>query len=122
MLTEGLHEHCMARETSKVIERARSLLEAWLLQEAHFGRQTAFIDGLVSKLLSSERAVNDSQILSYYNKVLRAIREAKELERLQDFLTPNQIETPLTVLPSKEVNYWRMDQIDVSAKDMPVEF
>ncbi len=111
----------MARETSKVIERARSLLEAWLLQEAHFDRQTAFIDGLVSQLLSSERAVNDSQILSYY-KVLRAIRETKELERLQDFLTPNQIETLLTVLPSKEVNHLRMEQIDESAEDMPVEF
>jgi hypothetical protein len=122
MLTEGLHEHCMARDTSKAIKRARSLKEVWLLLEAHFDRQTAFIDGLVSQLLSSERAMNDSQILSYYNKVLRAIREAKELERLQDFLTPNQIETLFTVLPSMEVNYWRMEQIDVSAEDMPVEF
>ncbi len=66
--------------------------------------------------------VNDAQILSYYNKLLRAIREAKELERLQDFLSPNQIETLLTVLPRKEVNYWRVDQMDVSAEDMPVAF
>ncbi len=74
----------------------------------------------MSQLLSLP--VNDSQILAYYNKVLRAIREAKELERLQDFLTPNQIEVLITVLPNKEVNYWRMDQMDVPAKDMPVAF
>jgi hypothetical protein len=57
----------------KVIERARNLTEAWLPLESHFDRQTAFIDGLGSQLLSSERAVHDAQILTYYNKVLRAI-------------------------------------------------
>ncbi len=76
----------------------------------------------MSQLLNLERAVNDAQILAYCNKVLRAIREAKELERLQDFLTPNQIETLLTVLPRKEVNYWRLEQMDVIAEDMPVAF
>ncbi len=96
-----------------------------MLLESHFDRQTALIDGLVSQLLDSEkkkRAVNDAQILTYYNKVFRAIREAKELERLQDFLTPNQIETLLTVLPNKEVNYWRLEQMDMSAEDMSVAF
>ncbi len=105
---EGLRKYCMVREMSKVIERARNPTEAWLLLESHFDRQMAFINGLVSQLLDSERAVNDAQILTYYNKVLRAIREAKELERLQDFLTPNQIET--------------LEQMDVPAEDMPVAF
>jgi hypothetical protein len=96
----------MAREMSKIIERARSLTETWLLLEAHFDMQMAFIDGLVSQLLSSERVVNSAQILSYYNKVLQAIREAKELERLQDFLTPNQIETLLAVLTEKGAKFF----------------
>jgi hypothetical protein len=74
------------------------------------------------QLLSSERAVNDAQILTCYNKILRAIWEAKELERLQDFLTPNQVQTLLAVLPKKEVNYWRLEQMDVSAEDMLVAF
>jgi hypothetical protein len=111
----------MVCEMSKVIERARNPTEAWLLLESHFDRQTALIDGLVSQLLDSERAVNDAQILTYYNKVLRTIREAKELERLQDSLMPNQIETLLTVLPKKEVN-WRLDQMDVATQHMPVAF
>jgi hypothetical protein len=122
MIVEGLYKYCMVPEMSKVIEQARNPMEAWLLLESHFDRQTALIDGLVSQLLNSERAVNDAQILTYYNKVLRAIREAKELERLQDFLTPNQIETLLKVLPKKEVNYWRLEQMDVTAEDMPVAF
>ncbi len=122
MLVEGLRKYCMVREMGQMIERAQNLTEVWLLLELHFERQTALIDGLVSQLLESERAVIDAQILTYYNKVLRAIREAKELERLQDFLTPNQIETLLTVLPSKEVNYWRLEQMDVSTEDMPVAF
>ncbi len=96
----------MAREMSKIIERARSLTEAWLLLETHFDMQMAFTDGLVSQLLSSERVVNSAQILSYYNKVLQAIREAKELKRLQDFLTPNQIETLLAVLTKKGVKFF----------------
>ncbi len=107
MLVEGLRKYCMVREMGQVIERAQNLTEVWLLLESHFDRQTALID---------------AQILTYYNKVLRAIREAKELERLQDFLTPNQIETLLTGLPSKEVNYWRLEQMNVSAEDMPVAF
>ncbi len=41
---------------------------------------------------------------------------------MQDFLTPNPIETLLTVLPKKEVNYWRLEQMDVTAEDMPVAF
>jgi hypothetical protein len=72
MLVEGLHKFCMVREMSKVIEQARNPTEAWLLLESHFDRQTALIDGLVSQLFNSERAVNDAQILTYYNKVLRA--------------------------------------------------
>ncbi len=75
-----------------------------------------------SQLRETERLVNEAQTLAYYNKVLRAIGEAKELERLQDFLTPYQIETLLTVPQRKEVNYWRMDQLDVSAEDMLVAF
>jgi hypothetical protein len=118
----GLRKSCMAREMGKVIEKACSPAEAWLLLESHFDRQTALIDDLVSQLLNSERAVNDAQILAYYNKVLRAIREAKELERLQDFLTPNQVETLLAVLPKKKVNYWRLEQMGISAEDMPVAF
>jgi hypothetical protein len=53
---------------------------------------------------------------------LRAIREVKELERLQDFLMPNQVETLLAVLPKKEVKYWSLEQMDVSVEDMPVAF
>ncbi len=112
----------LVREMSKVMEWARNPTEAWLLLESHFDRQMALIDGFVSQLLDS-----DTQILTYYNKVLRAIREAKELERLQDFLTPNQIETLLTVLPKKEVCYWRLEQMKCagivfecrSSKDLP---
>ncbi len=82
------------------------MVEVWLLLVSHFDRQTALVEGLMSQLLRTERVVNDAQILSYYDKVLQAIQETKELDRMQDFLTPNQIEVLLTVLLRKEANYW----------------
>jgi hypothetical protein len=53
---------------------------------------------------------------------LRAIREAKELGRLRDLLTPSRVETLLEVLPKKEGNYWRREQVGVAAEDLPVTF
>ncbi len=79
-------------------------MEVWLLLETHFDRQTALVDGLSSQLLKTKRAVNDAQILSYYDKVLQAIQKAEERGRMQDLLTPNQLKAMLTVLPRKEAN------------------
>ncbi len=78
----GLQKYCMAHEVSKVIEQVRSPTEAWRLLESHFNKQTVLIDDLMSQLLSTERVVNNAQTLAQYNRVFRAIREAKELERL----------------------------------------
>jgi hypothetical protein len=47
----------------------------------------------------------DQAIISYYNQVLQAIQKAEELGRMQDLLTPNQLEVLLTFLPRKEANY-----------------
>jgi hypothetical protein len=112
----------MAREVSKVIEQARSPKEAWRLLESHFDKQTAIIGDLMSQLLSTERVVNDAQTLAHYNRVLKAIREAKKLERLQYFLTPDRMEMLLGILPEKEISYWRREQLGVTAEDMPVAF
>ncbi len=122
VLVGGLRKYCMAHEVSRVIEQARSPMEAWRLLESHFDKQTAIIDDLMSQLLSTERVVNDAQTLAHYNRVLKAIREAKELERLQDFLTPNRMEMLLEVLPKKKVKYWRREQSGVAAEDMSVAF
>jgi hypothetical protein len=105
-----------------VIEPARDPGEAWWLLESHFSRQTRIIDELMSELLSTERVVNDAQILAHYSRILMAIREAKELGRLQDLLTVSRIETLIEVLPKKEGNYWRQEQVGVVAKDLPVAF
>jgi hypothetical protein len=105
VLVGGLRKYCMARGTSRVIEQAHDPMEAWRLLESHFSRQTAIIDDLMSQLLSKDRVVNDAQILAHNSNVLMAIREAKELERLQDFLTPGRMEMLLEVLPKKEVGY-----------------
>jgi hypothetical protein len=91
----GLGKYCMTRGASRVIEQARDPMEAWRLLESHFGRQTAIIDDLISQLLSTERVVNDAQILAHYSKILMAIREAKELGKLQDLLTASRVEALL---------------------------
>jgi hypothetical protein len=107
---------------SRVIEPAHDPGEAWRLLESHFSRQTRIIDELISELLSTERVVNDAQILAHYSRILMAIREAKELGRLQDLLTVSRIEALIKVLPKKEGNYWRQEQVGVVAKDLPVAF
>jgi hypothetical protein len=121
-LIERMRRYCVTISIGKVIEGARNLLEMWLLLETHFDRQTAFVDGLLSQLLKTERVVNDAQIISYYDKVLQAIKRAEELSRMRDLLTPNQIKVLLTVLPRKEANYWRMDQLNISMEDLPLAF
>jgi hypothetical protein len=122
VLVGGLRKYCVARGTSRVIEQARDPMEAWWLLESHFSRQTATIDDLMSQLLSTERVVNDPQILAHYSKILMAIREAKELGRSQDLLTASRVEALLEVLPKKESNYWRREQAGVATKDLPVAF
>jgi hypothetical protein len=112
----------MTHAAGRVIESARDPTEAWRLLESHFGRQTGIIDELISQLLSTERVVNDAQILAHYSRILIAIREAKELGRLQDLLTANRVEALLEFLPKKEGNYWRQEQEGVVAKDLPVVF
>jgi hypothetical protein len=80
------------------------------------------VDGLSSQLLKTKGVVNDAQILSYDDKVLQAIQKAEDRGRMQDLLTPNQIKVMLTVLPRKEANYWRMDQLNVSMEELPEAF
>jgi hypothetical protein len=112
----------MPRAASRMIEPARDPGEAWRILESHFSRQTRIIDELISELLSSERVVNDSQILAYYSRILMAIREAKELGRLPDLLTVSRIGALIEVLPKKEGNYWRQEQVGVRPKDLSVAF
>jgi hypothetical protein len=66
--------------------------------------------------------VNDAQILSYYDKVLQAIQKAEERGKMKDLLTSNQIKVMLTVLPRKEANYWRTDQLNISMEELPEAF
>jgi hypothetical protein len=121
-LIECTNKYWVTISPGNIIEGARTLAEIWLLPETNFDRQTAFVDGLLSQLLKTERVVNDVQILSYYDRVLQAIQKAEEVGRMQDFLSPNLIEVLLTVLPRKEANYSRMDQLNVAMDDLPIAF
>jgi hypothetical protein len=51
-----------------------------------------------------------------------AIREAKELGRLPDLLTNSRVGALMEVLPKKESNYWRQEQVGVRPNDLPVAF
>jgi hypothetical protein len=119
-LIELMHRYCVTVDTGKVIEGSRNLVEVWLLLETHFNRQTILMDGLLSQLLKTDSVVNDLLALSYYDRVLQPIQKAKELGRMQDLLTPNQVEILLTVLPRKEGNYWRMDQLNIVMEELPL--
>jgi hypothetical protein len=105
-----------------MIEPARDPGEARWILEAYFDRQTRILDELISDILSHERMVNDSQTLAHYSRILMAIREAKEIGRLPDLLTDNRIKALMEIIPKKENNYWRQDQMGVRPKDMPVAF
>jgi hypothetical protein len=105
-----------------MIELARDPGEAWRILESYFSRQTRILDELISDILSHERMVNDSQTLAHYSRILMAIREAKELGRLPDLLTNSRIGALMEVLPKKESNYWRQEQVGVRPNDLPVAF
>ena len=105
-----------------MIEPARDPGEAWRILEAYFDRQTRILDELISDILSHEKMVNDSQTMAHYSRILMAIREAKEIGRLLDLLTDSRIKDLMEIIPKKENNYWRQDQMGVRPKDMPVAF
>jgi hypothetical protein len=105
-----------------MIEPAHDPGEAWRILESYFSRQTRIIDELITDILSYERMVNDSQTLAHYSRIQMAIREAKEIGRLPDLLTDGRIRALMEVLPKKESNYWRQEQVGVRPKDMPVAF
>jgi hypothetical protein len=94
----------------------------WRILEVYFNRQTRILDKLISDILSHERMVNDSQTLAHYSRILMAIREAKEIGRLPDLLTDSRIKALMEIIPKKENNYWRQDQMGVRPRDMPVAF
>jgi hypothetical protein len=60
--------------------------------------------------------------LAHYSRILMADREAKELGRLPDLLTISRVGALMEVLPKKEGNYWRQEQVGVCPKDLPVAF
>jgi hypothetical protein len=122
VLVGGLRKYGMPRPASQMVEPAHNPEEAWRLLESHFSRQTRIIDKLMSELLGTERVVNEAQILAHYSRILMAIREAKEPGRLQDLLTVSRIRALIEVLPKKEGNYWRPEQVGVVAKDFQVAF
>ncbi len=90
--------------------------------ESYFNRETRILDELIADILSHERMVNDSQTLAHYSRILMAIREAKQIGRLPDLLTDDRIRALMEIIPKKESNYWKQDQMGVCPKDMPVAF
>jgi hypothetical protein len=119
---ELIYRYCITVSTGKIIEGARKLAELWLLLETHFDRQTTLMDGLLSQLLKTDCVVNDAQVLSCYDRVLQAIQRAEEMGRMQDLLTPNQVEVLQKILHRKEANYWRIDQLNMTMEELPLAF
>jgi hypothetical protein len=122
VIVGGMRKYCMPRRISRMIEPARDPEEAWRIMESYFSRETRILDELIADILSHERMVNDSQTLAHYSRILMAIRDAKQIERLSDLLTDGRIKALMEIIPKKESNYWRQDQVGVRPKDMPVAF
>ncbi len=122
VLVGGMRKYCMPRGIGRMIEPARDLEEAWRIMESYFNRETRILDELIDDILSHERMVNDTQTLAHYSRILMAIRDAKQLGRLSDLLTNDRIKALMEIVPKKENNYWKQDQVGVRPKDMPVAF
>jgi hypothetical protein len=105
-----------------MIEPARNPEEAWRILESYFDRETRMLDRFIEEILSHGRMVNDSQTLAHYSRILMAIRDAKQLGRLSDFLTDERIGAMMELVPRKENDYWGCDLKGVRPKDRPVAF
>ncbi len=90
--------------------------------ESYFNRETRILGELIADILSHKRMVNDSQTLAHYSRILMAIRDAKQIGRLSDLLTEDRIKALMEIIPKKENNYWKQDQMGLRLKDMPVAF
>jgi hypothetical protein len=111
VLVGGMRKYCVPRGISRMIKLARDPEEAWRIMESYFSRETRILDELIADILSHERMVNDSQTLAHYSRILMAIREAKQIGRLPDFLTDGRIKALMEIIPKKESNYWKQDQM-----------
>jgi hypothetical protein len=105
-----------------MIEPARDPEEAWRILESYFNRETRALDQSIEEILGHGRMVNDNQTLAHYNRILMAIRDAKQLGRLSDLLTDERIGAMMELVPRKEDDYWRGDLKGVRPKDRPVAF
>ncbi len=70
-----------------------------MLLETHFDEQTNRMDDLLSQFLRTEWVGSEVQILSLYDRVLKANWQVDRWGRIQDLLTPNLVEVLLMVLP-----------------------
>ncbi len=122
VLVGGMRKYCVPLGISRMIEPARDPEEAWRIMESYFNRETRILDELIADILSHERMVNDSQTLAHYSRILMAIRDAKQIGRLSDLLTDDRIKALMEIIPKKESNYWKQDQMGVRPKDMPDAF
>jgi hypothetical protein len=116
VLVGGMRKYCVPPGISRMIEPARDPEEAWRIMESYFSRETRILDELIADILSHERMVNDSQTLAHYSRILMAIREAKQIGRLSDLLTDGRIKALMEIIPKKESNYWKQDQMGVRPK------
>jgi hypothetical protein len=66
-------------EIGKVIKNAGKLVEVWMLLETHCDKQTNLSDSLLSQLLRTDQVESEVQILSHYDRVLKAIRQVEGL-------------------------------------------
>jgi hypothetical protein len=109
VLVGGMRKYCVPREISRMIEPAREPEEAWRILESYFNKETRALDQSIEEILDHGRMVNDNQTLAHYNRVLMAIRNAKQLGRLPDLLTDERIGAMMELVPRKENDYWKFD-------------
>ncbi len=68
--------------------------------ESHFNRETKALEQSIEAILGHGRMVNDSQTLAHYNRILVAIRDARQLGRLSDLLTEERIGAMMELVSS----------------------
>jgi hypothetical protein len=122
VLVGGMRKYCVPREISRMIEPARDPEEAWRILESHFNRETKALEQSIEAILGHGRMVNDNQTLAHYNRILVAIRNARQLGRLSDLLTEERIDAMMELVPRKENEYWKGDLKGVRPRDRPVAF
>jgi hypothetical protein len=119
VLVELLHNRALGSNLREAVSKTKSTAVTWVCLEDHLREQRSRADNLLLQTLKTERPRGNEQMLIYYWKVGRVLDTPEGKGMVGDYLTPDQLEMLLSLLPKEEISLWRLSQLNVNRGACP---